>query len=176
MYILIQLYPTLCGPKYCNLLDSSVHGIFQARIVEWLSFPTPGDLPNPVIEPESLTSPALARGIFTTLTIWEAPYSDYKWIKSKPVTERYAEIPKYLETKEHRKNIQGLCDNSQRNNIDKMVISEREYQKKSKFFPKLMLDTKPQIQEALRILSRINVGEKNAPRHINVRWKKIKEK
>ena len=78
MYILIQLYPTLCGPKYCNLLDSSVHGIFQARIVEWLSFPTPGDLPNPVIEPESLTSPALARGIFTTLTIWEAPYSDYK--------------------------------------------------------------------------------------------------
>ena len=29
---------------------SSVHGIFQARILEWLPFPTPGDLPNPGIE------------------------------------------------------------------------------------------------------------------------------
>ena len=29
---------------------SSVHGIFQARILEWLLFPTPGDLPNPGIK------------------------------------------------------------------------------------------------------------------------------
>ena len=31
-------------------------------------FPTPGDLPNPGIEPESLTSPALADRFFTTST------------------------------------------------------------------------------------------------------------
>ena len=31
-----------------------------------LSFPSPGDLPNPGIEPTSLTSPALAVGYFTT--------------------------------------------------------------------------------------------------------------
>ena len=31
-----------------------------------LPFPTPGDLPNPGIEPASLTSPALAGGFFTT--------------------------------------------------------------------------------------------------------------
>ena len=69
-----------------------------------------------------------------------------------------------METKEHRKNIQGLCDNSQRNNIDKMVISEREYQKKSKFFPKLMLDTKLQTWEAQRTVKRINA--KTTVRHI----------
>ena len=32
----------------------------------WLPFPTPGDLPDQEIEPESLASPALAGGFFTT--------------------------------------------------------------------------------------------------------------
>ena len=34
--------------------------------------PPPGDLPNPRIKPSSLTSPALAGGVFTTSTTWEA--------------------------------------------------------------------------------------------------------
>ena len=29
---------------------SSVHGIILARILEWLPFPSPGDLPTPGIE------------------------------------------------------------------------------------------------------------------------------
>ena len=33
---------------------SSAHGILQARILEWVAFPSPGDLPNPRIEPVSL--------------------------------------------------------------------------------------------------------------------------
>ena len=40
-------------------MGSSVYGIFQARILEWLPFPTPGDLPNPGMEPASLVSPAV---------------------------------------------------------------------------------------------------------------------
>ena len=32
-----------------------------------LSFPTPGDLPYPGIEPESLACPTLAGGFFTTV-------------------------------------------------------------------------------------------------------------
>ena len=32
---------------------SSVHGILQARILEGLPFPSPGDLPNPGIKPGS---------------------------------------------------------------------------------------------------------------------------
>ena len=40
----------------------------------WSGFPCPppGDLPNPGIEPESLTSLALAGGFFTTNATWEA--------------------------------------------------------------------------------------------------------
>ena len=37
-----------------------------------LPCPPPGDLPDPGIKPISLTSPALAGGLFTTSTIWEA--------------------------------------------------------------------------------------------------------
>ena len=40
-------------------MDSTVHGILQARILEWVAFPSAGVLPNPVIEPRS---PALQVG------------------------------------------------------------------------------------------------------------------
>ena len=45
-----QSCPTLCNPMDCSLPGSSVHGIFQARV---LPLPSPGDLPDPVIEPRS---------------------------------------------------------------------------------------------------------------------------
>ena len=43
-----QLCLSLCYP-----MDYTVHGILQARILEWGAFPSPGDLPNPEIEPGS---------------------------------------------------------------------------------------------------------------------------
>ena len=39
---------TLGGP-----MDYIVHGILQARILEWVAFPSSTDLPNPGIEPRS---------------------------------------------------------------------------------------------------------------------------
>ena len=36
-------------------MDYTVHGILQAKILEWVAFPPPGDLPNPGIEPRSPT-------------------------------------------------------------------------------------------------------------------------
>ena len=63
--------PTLCSPMDCSPPDSSAHGIFQARILEW-GFITLGDLPDPGIEATSLASPALAGGFFTTSATWEA--------------------------------------------------------------------------------------------------------
>ena len=36
-----------------------------------LPFPSPGDLPDPGIEPGSLRSPALAGGLFTINATWE---------------------------------------------------------------------------------------------------------
>ena len=41
-----------------------------------LQCPPPGDLPDPGIEPMSLTSPTLAEGFFTTSATWEAPCED----------------------------------------------------------------------------------------------------
>ena len=32
-----QSYPTLCDPMDCSLPGSSIHGIFQARILEWVA-------------------------------------------------------------------------------------------------------------------------------------------
>ena len=37
----------------CSLPDCSVHGICQARILEWVAFPSPGDLPHSGTEPRS---------------------------------------------------------------------------------------------------------------------------
>ena len=47
-------------PWTVGLPGSSVRGIFQARVLEWLPFPPPGDFTDPGIEPMSLASPALA--------------------------------------------------------------------------------------------------------------------
>ena len=51
--LVAQSCPTLCDPMDCSLPDSSVHWIIQARKLEWLPCPPPGDLPNPGIEPGS---------------------------------------------------------------------------------------------------------------------------
>ena len=53
-----QLCLTLCNPMAYSPPGSSVHGIFQARVLEWVAVPPPGDLPDPETELESLTSPA----------------------------------------------------------------------------------------------------------------------
>ena len=49
----LQLCPTLRDPMYSSPPNSSVHGILQARILDWIGFPCtpPGDLPYPGIEP-----------------------------------------------------------------------------------------------------------------------------
>ena len=57
---------TLCNSMDCSPPGSSVHEIFQARILEWLSFPSPGNLPDPGIKATFRVSPALASGFFTT--------------------------------------------------------------------------------------------------------------
>ena len=43
----------LCDPTDCGPPGSSVYGIFQAKILEWLPFASLGDLLDPGIEPLS---------------------------------------------------------------------------------------------------------------------------
>ena len=58
-----KLCLTICEPVDWSLPGSTVHGISQARLLEWLPFPSPGDLSNSGIKP---ASPALAAGFLTT--------------------------------------------------------------------------------------------------------------
>ena len=48
---LLQLCLTLCDARGCSSPGFSVYGVLQARKLE--PFPSPGDLPDPGIEPES---------------------------------------------------------------------------------------------------------------------------
>ena len=46
---------------------SSVHGIFQARVLEWVAISFSRYLPDPGIKPVSLPSPALTGEFFTSV-------------------------------------------------------------------------------------------------------------
>ena len=46
-----QSCQTLCDHMDCSLPGYSIHGIFQARILEWIAIPSPGDFSNPEIKP-----------------------------------------------------------------------------------------------------------------------------
>ncbi|XDA85908.1 hypothetical protein R6Z07F_015665 [Ovis aries] len=53
-------------------LGSSVHGIFQARILEWVVLSCSRGSSQPRTKTTSLSSPALASGFFNRCTSWEA--------------------------------------------------------------------------------------------------------
>ena len=55
----------LCDSMDCSPPDSSVHGIFQTRILERVAISYSRELPNP----RSLVSPALVSEFFTTVTL-----------------------------------------------------------------------------------------------------------
>ena len=68
-FSLVQLFVT---PWTINRQASLPTGFSRKEYWSGLSCPPPGDLPNPGIEPVSLTSPALAAGrFFTTSTTWK---------------------------------------------------------------------------------------------------------
>ena len=50
---LLQSCPALCDPIDCSLPGSSVHGILQAKILEWVAVPSSRGSSNPGIEPRS---------------------------------------------------------------------------------------------------------------------------
>ena len=60
-------YTGLLCAQFCSPPGSTVHGIFQARILSALPFPTPENLPDLGIKPTSLAPPALAGGFLTTM-------------------------------------------------------------------------------------------------------------
>ena len=70
-----QLYPTLCDP-----MNYIVHGILRARILEWVAFPSPGDLPDPGSKPrcptlQSDSLPTELQGKPAKVLRWEKTWS-----------------------------------------------------------------------------------------------------
>ena len=66
-HVLPPILLTLQGVSFFT--HFSVHGIFQARVLAWLPFPSPGDLPDPGIKPRS---PALPADSLLTEPIWRS--------------------------------------------------------------------------------------------------------
>ena len=60
---------TLCDPIDCSLPGSSVHGLLQVRILEWVAILFSRGAPRP----RDQTRVCLAGGFFTTSATWEAP-------------------------------------------------------------------------------------------------------
>ena len=77
MYVhanLLQECLTLWNPMDYSIPGSSLHGILQARILEWIAMPHSGNLLYPGIETVFPMSPALANMSFTNSATGEAPY------------------------------------------------------------------------------------------------------
>ena len=85
----------------CSPPGSSIHEISQARILEWVAFPSLGVLANPGIKLASPESPALAGGFFSTeppgkrkywllktkRKIRQAPFKELRtWWEIKPIS------------------------------------------------------------------------------------------
>ena len=72
----LQSCLTLCDLVDCSPPGSSVYGILQARILEWVALPSSrGSCSNPGM----FTSPSLTGGFFTTSATWEVPQWSHWW-------------------------------------------------------------------------------------------------
>ena len=69
-YVVAQSCPTLCDPMDCSPPGSSVHGIFQARMLEWIaiSFSRGSCLPRRLLHREVDSLPLSHQGGLSTLT------------------------------------------------------------------------------------------------------------
>ena len=89
LMLVTQLCPTFCDPMDCNLPGSSVHGILQARILEWvaISFSRGSSLPGDCTQ----VSPIVGRSL-TIWAQWPNPdtgiYSEAGWLWENKVTSR----------------------------------------------------------------------------------------
>ena len=77
----LHLCPTLYDCMGYSPPGSSVHGISQARMLEWVAMPSSRGSSQPSDHPASLMPPTLAGGFLTTSATWEAwgPASLYLW-------------------------------------------------------------------------------------------------
>ena len=71
----LQSCPTLCNPMDCSPSGSSLHGILQARTLEWVAMPSS----RGSSQPRDRMSPAMAGRFFISRVTWEVISSLYIW-------------------------------------------------------------------------------------------------
>ena len=71
---LLQSNPNLCDPVNCSPPGSSVHGILQARILEWVAVPSSRRSSQPRDGTWVFYVSCIGRQVLYTSTIWEAPF------------------------------------------------------------------------------------------------------
>ena len=71
-----KLCPTLFNSVNCSSLGSSVHGILQAKMVEWVAISSSSGLCDPRIKPQVTF---IERWIVYHWTTWEASHSKGRW-------------------------------------------------------------------------------------------------
>ena len=82
-----QSCPTLSDPMDCSLPGSTIHGIFQARVLEWgaIAFSTTGNTPpkTKILIWKETCTPMLIAALFTITKIWKEHKcpSGEEWIK-----------------------------------------------------------------------------------------------
>ena len=69
----LQLCPALCDPMDCNPQDSSIHGILQARLLEWVAMPPS----RGTSQPRDRTQVSHIRGRF--FTVWPTREAHEHW-------------------------------------------------------------------------------------------------
>ena len=76
VYVWASFFPNSLGPHGLRSMPgSSVHGIYQTRILEQVAISFSRDLPNRGIKPMFLTSPELTGVFFTASATWEIMFS-----------------------------------------------------------------------------------------------------
>ena len=83
--LVAQSHPTCCDPTDCSPPDSSVHRILQARILEWVASPSPGDCSAQGLNPGLLH----CQQILYHLSYQGSPISVYPSILSFPSLQRF---------------------------------------------------------------------------------------
>ena len=66
IFLLIIMCPTLCAPLSCSPPGSSVHGIFQARIPEWVAISSSREFSKPRDQIRASCVSCIAGRFFTT--------------------------------------------------------------------------------------------------------------
>ena len=91
-------WSTLCDPMDCSLPGSSVHGILQARILEWVAISSSGAS----YWPKDWTHiSCFAGGFFYHWVTWEALWDLYltAYLRTSLVAQRFKRLPRMQETR-----------------------------------------------------------------------------